>query len=106
MTILNFSMCLTLIMMDIVVMVDISKPTKTIFAFGKIKRENVVRNKISVQINPKKIIRMPLVGGLRWWWRTVLANRGAAVAVASLFLYVLSGLYPEPFHAVARTCRT
>jgi hypothetical protein len=34
---------------------------------------------------------MPLVGGLRWWWRIVPANRGAAVAVASLFLYVLSG---------------
>jgi hypothetical protein len=34
---------------------------------------------------------VPLVGGLCWWWRTVPANRGAAVAVASLFLYVLSG---------------
>jgi hypothetical protein len=34
---------------------------------------------------------VPLVGGLRWWWRTVPANREAAFAFASLFLYVLSG---------------
>jgi hypothetical protein len=38
---------------------------------------------------------VPLVGGLRWWWRTVPANRGAAVAVASQFLYVLSGFSPQ-----------
>jgi hypothetical protein len=44
---------------------------------------------------PIKKIRVPLVGGRGWWWRTVPANRGAAVAVASLFLYVLSGIEPR-----------